>query len=132
MPKSGRDSLCAAMNCVEAHQAIGVLECFVIWEKEMSKEPFINTTAIRYGHGIVLAIHECDLLDLVSILDSGIRRKKIQLAYCKEREEKTLTEIVEEQIRTGEEIYNILEPLIEVPSKEKIEKICRNIIERND
>lgn len=95
----------------------------------MSKEPVINTTAIRYGHGIVLSIHECDLLDLVAILDSGIKRKKIQLAYYAEREQKTAAEILEEQIRTGKEIYDILEPMVPVPSKEQMAEIMKNIWE---
>jgi hypothetical protein len=98
----------------------------------MSKEPVINTTAIQYGHGIMLGIHECDLMDLVAILDAGIRRKKIQLAYYREREQKIAAELLEEQIRTGEEIYHILEPMIKVPSKEEIEKICNEIMKRND
>ena len=95
----------------------------------MSKEPVINTTAIQYGHGIMLGIHECDLMDLVAILDAGIRRKKIQLAYYREREQKIAAEIIEEQVRTANEIYNVLEPMVPVPSKEQMDNILKNIWE---
>lgn len=95
----------------------------------MCKEPVINTTALRSGHGIVLVLHECDLMDLVAVLDAGIKRKKIQLAYYAEREQKTAAEILEEQIRTGKEIYDILEPMVPVPSKEQMADILKNIWE---
>jgi len=98
----------------------------------MSKEPVINTSAIRYGRGIMLGFHECDLMDLVAVLDSGIRRKKIQLAYYREREQKVAAELLEEQVRTGMEFYKILEPMIEIPSNEVIEGITKKMMKRND
>ncbi len=96
----------------------------------MAKEPVINTTAIRYGHGIVIAIHECDLMDIVAILDSGIMRRKIMLAHHREREENLFTELIEEQIRTGEELYNILEPMIKIPGKDEIKKMWKEVMDK--
>ena len=98
----------------------------------MSKEPVINTSAIRYGHGIMLGFHKCDLMDLVAVLDSGIKRKKIQLAYHREREQKIAAEILEEQVRTGEEFYKILEPMIEIPSNEVVEEIYNKLMNESD
>lgn len=89
-------------------------------------------TATQYGHGILIGIHECDLLDIIAVLDAGIRAKKLNLAYNLEREQLTIAELLDEQIKTGISLYDALEPLLKCPSEEETAKIIKRIQDHSD
>ena len=86
-------------------------------------------TATQYGHGILIGIHEGDLLDVIAVLDAGIRAKKMNLAYYLEREQVTTAELIDEQIKTATALYDALEPLLQSPSEEETQKIIQRIMQ---
>lgn len=86
-------------------------------------------TATQYGHGILIGIHESDLLDVLAVLDAGIRAKKMNLAYYLEREQVTAAELVDEQIGTATALYDVLEPLLQLPTEEETQKIIQRIMQ---
>lgn len=66
-----------------------------------------------------------NLIDMIATLDSGIKRKKIQLAYYLEREETVAAEIIDNQIRFGDQVLSLLQDGLEC-GRNQIESILED------
>lgn len=86
-------------------------------------------TATKYGHGVLIGIHECDVLDILAVIDAGIRAKKMNLAYYLEREQLTAAELIDEQINTATALYDALEPMLQLPTEEETQEIIQRIMQ---
>lgn len=74
----------------------------------------------RGDHGALIAIHDDDLLDVLSIVNSGVKRTSIKLAHNVELEKEIIVDLLRDQVKTGKKFAKLLDGLVQYPTSEQI------------
>lgn len=91
----------------------------------------VNTNLDHVGQ-VCLMFNQDDIFNMLAVLDSGIKRKSIQLAHHLEMEQTVAAEIIDRQIKFGELVLSKLEDLVEYPSDEEINAIVDSMDTTHD
>jgi len=85
-------------------------------------EPCNEMFGKRGKHGAIIVIHDDDLLDILSIVNSGIKRTSIKLAHNIEKEETILVKLLKDQVIAGKKFAKLLDGLIEYPTQDQMDE----------
>ena len=92
----------------------------------------MNIRASEYADCISLLFPQDKLFDMIAVLDSGIKRKGIQLAHYLELEQTVAPEILERQIQFSKTVLSKLEDLLEYPTEEELNALIDSMDTPND
>lgn len=67
------------------------------------------------------------IFNLIAVLDSGIKRKLIQLAHHVELEQTVAAEIIDNQIKFGNLVLDKLEDMIDYPTDDELEALIEQM-----
>lgn len=86
----------------------------------------------RGDNGAFIAIHDDDLLDVLSIVNSGVKRTSIKLAHNVEMEKLIIADLLRDQVKTGKKFAKLLDGLVQYPTPEQVNEYMERLNEKQN